>query len=68
MLIVVFGLGVFTSGAAEASVDAPRLKIEAGNLSFEETVKLVYAVSYENVVAENIKMLYWTESKEKIEL
>lgn len=68
MVIVLFGLCVFTSSATETSAETPKLKIEAGNLSFEETVKLVYAVSYENVTAENIKMLYWTESKESMDL
>lgn len=59
-LCTVLLFSVLLPGKSEAAT-APTLKIAAGNLSFEDTVCIVYAVSSENVDADSIRMLYWTE-------
>ncbi len=62
-LILAVILSVFAIGAS-AEGDAPVLKIEAANLSFEDSVYIVYAVSHEGVAAEDVQMLFWTEPQD----
>ncbi|MBQ8339454.1 MAG: metallophosphoesterase [Clostridia bacterium] len=61
-LVLVLGtvLGVATLADINTS---PSLAVEAFNLSFEDSVYLVYAVSSENVTADQVQMLFWTEPK-----
>lgn len=44
-----------------AAEDKPALDIYAANLSFEDSVYLMYAVDAENVDADQVKMLFWTK-------
>lgn len=44
-----------------AAEEKPALDIYAANLSFEDSVYLMYAVDAENVSADQVKMLFWTE-------
>ena len=61
-LVLVLGtvLGVATLADINTS---PALEVEAFNLSFEDSVYLVYADSSENVTADQVQMLFWTEPK-----
>ena len=50
---------VFVVGAAAA--DKPQLSICAANLSFEDSVYVVYAVDAENFPADQVKMLFFPQ-------
>ena len=47
-------------GAAEPAPAQPSLAIHAKNLSFQNEVQLVFAVSYENIPLSDVKLLVWT--------
>ncbi len=49
--------------AVSASASEPALKIEAANLSFVDSISILYAVSGENVDMTDVKLLVWTEPK-----
>ncbi len=49
--------------AVSASENEPALKIEAANLSFEDSVYPVFAVSGDNVDMQSVKLLVWTSPK-----
>ena len=42
------------------------LTIEAANLSFEDSVYVLYAVSHEGIATDDVRMLFWTEAKDDI--
>ena len=44
---------------------APSMKIEAANLSFEDSTYILYAVSHEGVAYDDIQMLFWTEPQDE---
>jgi hypothetical protein len=45
--------------------EEPALKIEATNLSFEDSVFVLYAVSHEGIAYDDIQMLFWTEAQDE---
>ena len=49
---------------AEEPESQATLGIEAKNLSYSESVYIVYAVSFENVTYQNVKMLFWDSTQE----
>ena len=55
-VFLMFGLAVGASGESTE----PSLEIVGGNLSFEDSVALMYAVSSTGVEADKVEMLYWT--------
>ncbi len=61
-LILAAVVSVFAIGAIAAE-DEPTLKIEAANLEFADSVYVLYAVSHEGIDAEDVKMLFFTESQ-----
>jgi hypothetical protein len=50
----------FTVSATD-SASEPTLKIEGGNLSFEDSVFILYAVSHEGIAAEDVRLYFWNE-------
>ena len=48
---------------ASANTAEPQLKIEAANLSFVDSISILYAVSGENVDMTSVQLLIWTEPK-----
>ena len=50
----------FTVSAAD-NASEPALKIEAGNLSFEDSVFILYAVSHEGIDAKDVRLYFWNE-------
>ena len=65
LLILALVLAILAAALAVgvAASDEPtevKLSIESRNLSFEESVHILYAVYFEGVDAEDIQMLYWT--------
>ncbi len=48
---------------ANGDSGTPILKIEANNLSFNDSVYIKYAVSYENTAKQNVSLLIWTEAQ-----
>ena len=51
---------VFTVSATD-NASEPALKIEAGNLSFEDSVFILYAVSHEGIDAKDVRLYFWNE-------
>ena len=56
---MLLGLAVGASGESTE----PKLEIVAGNLSFEDSVALLYAVNVTGADADKAEMLYWTAPK-----
>ena len=50
----------FTVSATD-NASEPTLKIEGGNLSFEDSVFILYAVSHEGIAAEDVRLYFWNE-------
>ena len=63
MLITAFAI---TAIAADSETE-PSLAIEAGNLAFDDSVYILYAVSHEGIDAADIKMLFWTEPEASLD-
>ena len=63
-LCTVLALGSLVALGAGSS-EEPSLKIEAANLSFEDSVFVLYAISHEGVAYDGIQMLFWTEPQEE---
>ena len=63
LLALTLALLVAVPFAVSASENEPALKIEAANLSFEDSVYVLYAVSHEGIAASDIRMLFWTKSR-----
>ena len=66
VLITVFAcafmlLGLVATASGEST--EPKLEILAGNLSFEDSVALLYAVNVTGADADKAEMLYWTAPK-----
>ena len=57
-----------TLAFAASAEDTPALKIEAANLSFDDSVYVLYAVSHEGISAESITMLFWSEPQADLTL
>ena len=60
IVVALFATLSITAFAANSTPSEPTLKIEAANLSFEDSVYVLYAVSHEGIEASNIRMLFWT--------
>ena len=54
-------LGLVATASGEST--EPKLEIVAGNLSFEDSVALLYAVNVTGADADKAEMLYWTAPK-----
>ena len=65
-LISVFAISVFANETATEPKE-PGLNIEAANLSFEDSVYVLYAVSHEGIPAESVKLLFWTEPEATVD-
>ena len=52
---------------ASANTAEPQLKIEAANLSFVDSISILYAVSGENVDMTSVQLLIWTEPKSSVD-
>lgn len=63
LLLLALSLTLAVPFAVSASESEPSLKIEAANLSFEDSVYPVFAVSSKDVDASSIKLLVWTSPK-----
>ena len=59
-LIAAFSISIFAIDSAKSQ---PTLGIEAANLSFDDSVYVLYAVSHNGIDADDVKMLFWTEAK-----
>ena len=57
MLFIILGTVAFATGGEEI----PTLKIEAANLSFDDSVYVLYAVSHNGIAPKDITMLFWSE-------
>ena len=53
--------------AVSASESEPSLTIKAANLSFEDSVYPIFAVSGEGVDLESVKLLVWTSAKDGVD-
>ncbi len=58
VITLIGATAVFASAAPGGP--KPKLSVKACNLSFEESVHILYAIEYENVDYSDIEMLYWT--------
>ena len=63
LLLLALSLTLAVPFTVSASEIEPSLKIEAANLSFEDSVYPVFAVSSKDVDASSIKLLVWTSPK-----
>ena len=66
-LISAFSVSVFATSTDSSKSSIPALKIEASNLSFEDAVYVLYAVSHDGIEATDIKLLFWTEAQESLD-
>lgn len=62
MILLVSATAVFVSASGEGP--KPKLSVKACNLSFEESVHILYAIEYENVEYSDVEMLYWTTPRQ----
>ena len=64
-LVLLATVSLFSAVALGAdSSSEPSLKIEAANLSFEDSVYVLYAVSHEGIEYDAIQMLFWTSPQD----
>ena len=66
-LIAVLSMLSLTALASGSENNGKEITIEAVNLSFEDSVYVLYAVSHEDIDVSNIQMLFWTEPQENCE-
>ena len=63
LLVLTLALLVAVPFAVSASENEPELDIEAANLSFVDSVSILYAVSGDNADLTKVKLLVWSEPK-----
>ena len=66
-LIAVLSMLSLTALASGSENNGKEITIEAVNLSFEDSVYVLYAVSHEDIDVSDIQMLFWTEPQENCE-
>lgn len=54
-----------TLALAADTPEEPTLKIEAANLSFEDSTYILYAISHDGIPYDSIQMLFWTEPQDE---
>ena len=72
LAFIIFTFAAVLTVTAFANEKAPEstaatLAIEAANLSFDDSVYVLYAVSHDGIEAYNVKMLFWTEAQDSLD-
>ena len=65
VLALLLSLSALVIGAS-ASGSEPQLKVESGALALEDSVEMLFLVSYDGVAPEDVELLIWTGSDVKI--
>ena len=61
-LIAAFSVAVFADGGDDVT-----LQIKAANLSFDDSVYIVYAASVNGASPDGMKMLFWNEPQDSLD-
>ena len=69
LVLAIAALFIIANTAVYANENStePTLSIKAANLSFEDSVYVLYAISHDGIAAENITMLFWNEPQPSLD-